>query len=595
MSWELDIENVAGIRNGKARLTPGVNAVRGTNWQGKSSLLAAIRTALGTDAVLTEGAERGHVELDMDDQTIRVDLERENGDVRRRGEPFLDDERAQACANLYAFLGEDNEIRRAVRNGENLEGLLTHPLDFENIDERITELEREREQVDADLDAAERATKKLSEVEMRITELEENLAELRDRRAELAAEHGENVTEHREALSDALADRQTVTSTVDRLERSVERTREKIAERREELADLEVPTTADDVEQRLAEARERFEQAERDADLLQSIYAPTKRILEEDRLDLISDIDRGLVEDEVTCWTCGNDATREAVAAQVSALGERVTNLRQEAATAREEVDRLQAAREERQDAQRRQRDLEESITDLEATLEERKTSLEHARERLDEVESRIDDLSDRVEHGDDQLTDIDSEIKYTEARLEDVREERADLEERAARRDKLRSQRENLTEQITDLRTRKRKLKQRTRDAFDEAMVDIIDRFETGFETARLTSEFDIVVARDGREASLDALSEGEIELIGVIAALAGHEAFDTGDDVPVLLLDNLGGLADDNLRTLISYLEDRAEYLVFTTYPEHEGFGGNIIDPTSWDVVSDTSRAAT
>jgi hypothetical protein len=51
---------------------------------------------------------------------------------------------------------------------------------------------------------------------------------------------------------------------------------------------------------------------------------------------------------------------------------------------------------------------------------------------------------------------------------------------------------------------------------------------------------------------------------------------------------LDGLGGLADDNLGTLIDYLEDRAEFLVFTTHPENTAFEDHTIDPTEWSVVS-------
>jgi hypothetical protein len=66
--------------------------------------------------------------------------------------------------------------------------------------------------------------------------------------------------------------------------------------------------------------------------------------------------------------------------------------------------------------------------------------------------------------------------------------------------------------------------------------------------------------------------------------------------DDVPIMLLDGLGGLADENLRTLVEYLEDRVEYLVFTTYPETTTFEGHTIDPDEWTVVStETDAVAT
>jgi hypothetical protein len=144
------------------------------------------------------------------------------------------------------------------------------------------------------------------------------------------------------------------------------------------------------------------------------------------------------------------------------------------------------------------------------------------------------------------------------------------------------------LTAEIENLRTRKDRIRRQTRDSFRTHITELIDRFETGFETARLTDTFEIVVARDGREASLTALSQGERELLGIIAGIAGYEAFEMAADIPVLLLDNLGVLTDRNVEILIDHLRNRAEYLVFTSYPEHTAFAGNEIDVSDWSVIS-------
>jgi DNA repair exonuclease SbcCD ATPase subunit len=167
------------------------------------------------------------------------------------------------------------------------------------------------------------------------------------------------------------------------------------------------------------------------------------------------------------------------------------------------------------------------------------------------------------------------------------MEEELHTLEERETRIETLESEYESCTEEIEALRNRKGELKSRARRAFDDAMQEILDRFDTGFESARLTPEFDLVVARDGRDASLDALSDGELELLGFIAALAGYESFGVDETVPILLIDGVGSLADENLHTLINYLDERCEYLVFTAYPEHEPFEGREINPTDWVVA--------
>jgi hypothetical protein len=118
-----------------------------------------------------------------------------------------------------------------------------------------------------------------------------------------------------------------------------------------------------------------------------------------------------------------------------------------------------------------------------------------------------------------------------------------------------------------------------------------VLSRFDAGFEAARLTPDFELVVARDGQEASLEALSEGELELLGFVAALAGYEAFDVAGTVPVMLVDGVGGLDDDNHQTLVEYLQERTEYLVFTAYPEYTAFEGSEIDPGEWTIATDQS----
>jgi hypothetical protein len=36
------------------------------------------------------------------------------------------------------------------------------------------------------------------------------------------------------------------------------------------------------------------------------------------------------------------------------------------------------------------------------------------------------------------------------------------------------------------------------------------------------------------------------------------------------------------------VSYLRDRAEYLVVTTYPEHSSFEEHTVDASNWNTVS-------
>jgi chromosome segregation ATPase len=242
----------------------------------------------------------------------------------------------------------------------------------------------------------------------------------------------------------------------------------------------------------------------------------------------------------------------------------------------------------------RRKRDLETDIVDLEDRLADREQSLEDAREQLAAATERVERLSDAVDESMAELSDVESEIKYREAELDETTAELAELESRAGRIDALEDELSTVRTEIEELRTRKDRIKRESREAFDEAMQDILSRFETGFETARLTADFDVVVARDGRETSLDALSEGEVELIGFVAALAGRRCYDVAETVPILLVDDIGGLAADNVHTLLAYLRAQTDYLVFTAYPEYTAFDGQEIDPAEWRVASDDGISA-
>lgn len=590
MTWKIDIENIAGIYDGSARLETGLNAVKGSNWQGKSSFIEAIKTGLGTAATLTEGKASGHVRLRTPEKDVEVALRSANGSVSTEGTPYLESEYDVVRASLFACLGERNEVRQAVREGANLEDVLLRPLDFQDIDAQIAALKRERDQIDSELAQANEASKRLPSIQERVTQLETEVEELRERRTDLSAattDDEDRSDSVQGELSQAQAERGQAESQIERLTQAIERIETRLAERRSELDEIVIDED-DSVEAELETAREELREVKQAIDVLQNVYSANEMILQEDKLDLITDVNRELTGDTVVCWTCGSDADREAFEERLDALREKISERRAQLESRRDRVEELEARREERAQARRRKRDVETEIEDLEEKLADRKQSLEEAQERFDRADERVEALSESVDEAVDQITDVESEIKYREAELEDARSELEELESRAEQIELLKDERNEIRREIEDLRSRKQEIKNQAREEFTESIQEIGERFETGFESAHLTGDFDLVVARDGREASLDALSEGELELIGFIAALAGYESFDVDETVPLMLVDGVGSLADENLHTLVEYLDERTEYLVFTTYPEHSTIDGQTIDPTEWSVAS-------
>jgi len=589
MTWEVEIEHVAGILEGTATVEPGLNAVRAGNWQGKSSFVAALETALGVATPLTEGTDRGQVRVETPGGGITVELVRESGEVRRRGEPYLTDEYDATRADLFACLDGTNEIRHAVRAGGDLEEPLLRPLEVRNIDERIADLRHERERVESELAKAREATNRLPAVREKVTRLESELADLRETREELAGgTDGTAVSSSRRELAGARSERDRAADQVDRLENDIERIESQLEEKRAALAETDAGEPGD-LESELADARADLEKLRRDVEVLQSVYSATEMVLGEEGLDLLTDVERGLGGDTVVCWTCGTETDRADVRARLEALGDRIASRRAEIGSRREEVETLEARLEEIEETRRKRRDLEAEISDLEEQLADKRQRLAETRDRRDRARERVEELAEAVDESVGRLADVESDIKYREAELAEARDERDSLEQRADRVEALSSKQEKLGEEIKALRNRRDEIRFEAREAFDDALADVLERFDTGFETARLTPEFDLVVAREGHEADLDALSEGELELLGFVAALAGYEAFDVAGATPVMLVDGVGGLDESNLHTLVEYLRDRAEYLVFTAYPEHSAVDSHEIDPTAWTIASD------
>jgi predicted nucleic acid-binding Zn-ribbon protein len=583
MNCTIEIENIAGISEGIATVESGVNTVKASNWQGKSSFIRAIETAFGTKTALTEGEDEGHVAVDIDGERHEVRLDRSGGTVARHGNPVLEDEYDRLVADLFAFLGEDNAIRQAVRNGDNLAPLLTKPLEVSDINERIADLREERDAVEIELAKARASADDLVSLRKQKNTLESELADLREQEQRF---DDAMASDAREELSDLRAERQRVSSLIERLENTIERAQEKLTDTHEEYESIEAADPAD-VEDGLAEVRDKHEQAEQDLELLQSVYSANKRLVEEERLDLLTDVDHGLLGDAHTCWLCGSETTADEIESQLDAVGAKVLDLREEARMYEERIEELESKRDDIREQQRRKTDLEDRITELESTVSERSQNLSSAKQRLETVEEQIAELETEVEDVDREISDIRSDIKYKEAELEDVVDDIQAAEQAATTVETLEAEKEQLSQEITQLRTRKDEIQTRIRTEFDNSISTIVSMFETSFESARLTSEFELVVARDGREVGLNALSEGEVELIGLVTAVAGFEAYDVDEVTPVMLLDQLGGLADANLETLADYLDGRTESLVLTAYPENSTFGDHRIDPAEWTVI--------
>lgn len=614
--WDLDVNNIGGIRNGSAKLSPGLNTVQASNFQGKSSFMAAIQTAIGTTGMfgtnhpLTEGAESGSVTLDVDGEEYEVTLSREGVDtVTRNGTPYLTDETDRVCANLFAFLGEDNPIRSAVRNGDDLTKYLQAPLNIEDINSQIVDLQKQRRERKDELRDAERSADKLPKVQEDITQLEKDLESLRDERDELAAEAPEET--NADSLSDELGQKQgsleSAKKEIDRLESKISRREEALEEKQAELDGLEVPSEPE-LNADVNEKEERIDDLKLKISLLQDLHRANQQVLEEGEVELVTSVDRGISGDTIDCWVCGNETTADDIEDRLSALQQKIKNLRSEKSDIESEVEEIKQTKRKIRKQKNERDNLQDAIGRMKGDIQEANADLEQARERKERLESEVEDLKAEVEEAEEELneelTDIKAEISNKEQELERKRGQIEDLEADAEKVDELEDQIDSLREEIEELRKRKNKKQRELAEQFNDALEDVIDRFAPGFDGGQLIPKttadgediesFELTIAREGRETTLDTLSEGERELVGIVVAIAGYRTFDVSERVPAILIDGISQLSSDNLRNLLEYLEGASEMLVTTAYPEAGDFEGNTVDPTEWDVVSNTETAA-
>jgi predicted nucleic acid-binding Zn-ribbon protein len=624
---QVHVENIGGIDQTEIEVSPGVIALTGRNATNRTSLLQAVMAALGSDTVSLKGdADEGRVELTIGDTTYSRTLIRQNGTVTTTGEPYLDD---PTVADLFAFVLESNEARRAVARGDDLRDCIMRPIDTDAIQAKIEQRENERRQLDNQLDELDDLKQRLPELEAKRQRLDDHIEEKRD---ELAAKEADleaadrDVDETREEkaeLEDTLDELRETRERLDDVRYEIDTQQESLAALREERADLEAEqedlpdTPAGDraeLDHQIEQLRTREEELERELTELQSIIQFNEDMLDGDdlgRLDALADdtaetdgavTDQLLADESVTCWTCGTDVETQ----QIEATLDRLRSLRKETLGDVNAVrDDLEARIDEREtlDEHQQQRErVERRLSQIDDELDDRETTLEDLHDERESLTDEIETLETEVEQLESdeytELLDLHKEANQLEFDLgrlesdrEDVADEIATIENRLNQEDQLEAQRADLQTDLDELRTRIERIEADAIENFNEHMetvLDILDyeniariwleRTEQTVREGRRTvdkSVFDLHVVRTTQsgtayEDTIEHLSESEREVTGLVFALAGYLVHDLHETVPVMLLDSLEALDADRIATLVEYVEEYADYLVVALLPE-------------------------
>jgi len=235
-------ENIGGIDSSEVTLEPGVNVLTGRNATNRTSFLQTIMAALGSRRSSLKGdADAGRAELEFDGKRYERYLERRNGEVVFDGDPYLED---PELADLFAFLLESNEARRAVRRGDELRELIMRPIDTDEIEADISTLEAEKRDLDDRLERLEQLDSELPGLESKKRELENEIETTTEEIADLEDEleafdlDVEASRDRKAEIESAFADLQTARTELESIEYDLETERESHAELERERDEL---------------------------------------------------------------------------------------------------------------------------------------------------------------------------------------------------------------------------------------------------------------------------------------------------------------------------------------------------------------------
>ncbi|WP_394741076.1 archaea-specific SMC-related protein [Natronococcus roseus] len=623
----LSVSNIGGIEETTVSFQQGITVLSGRNATNRTSLLQGIMAALGSDrASLKADAKEGEAVLEFGDETYRRTLHRRNGTVATEGDPYLED---PEVADLFAFLLESNEARRAVARGDELRDLIMRPVDTDAIKAEIQQLEQRKQRIDDELDELDDLEDRLPDLEAKRTRVSDEIESLREELEEAEAQlEATNVDvetrrEERSELETKLDELRGTRSDLERTRDRIDTERESIEaledEREEVEAQLEELSTGEETDVGRLEAEIDSLQAQKD-DLneeisqLQRTVQFNERLLEEAGEFLGDDgheHDGGAVTDQlladsdsetVTCWTCGSSVATEQIESTLEQLRGVHQDRLEDRSAIDDELDEKRATlteinenRTEYDRADRRLDSIDDEIERRRDRIDDLTDERESLTEEIDDLESEIDDLesdgSEDILEQHREVNQLEFELERKERERDEIEAEIADVEDRLDEREGLESRREGTTEELTDLRTRIDRIEEDAVEAFNEHMENLletlgysnldriwIDRTTREVREGRRKvsrSSFDLKIVRSTEEGAayedaIEHLSESEREVTGLVFALAGYLVHDVYETVPFMLLDSLEAIDAERITALVEYFESYAPYLVVALLDE-------------------------
>jgi predicted nucleic acid-binding Zn-ribbon protein len=621
----LSVRNIGGIDETELTFEPGVTILAGRNATNRTSLLQSVMGALGSDNVsMKADADEAHVELTIDGDTYTRTLQRRNGTVQTSGDPYLDD---PTVADIFAFLLESNEARRAVVTDADLREIIMRPVDTDAVQSQIDRLLDERRQLSDELDELDTLKTRLpsleedrtqlqTQIEEKKAELEELEADIKDRDADV-----EQSRDKKAELEDTLEDLRSKRSDLENVRYELETEKDSLdslnTEQQEVADDYEdLPETPagdlEEIESKIDQLRTEKQSLESEVNELQSVISFNQEMLEDagnGALDALQPSDETdevtddlLPDDTVSCWTCGSEVEADQIETTIETLQEVSKDTVSDINDLDSELDDLKEQGRERKDQQRqrerlerRQRELETEIEDTEARIERLSERRDELREEIKSVEEEVDELEN---DSNEELLELHKEanqLEYDlgslESDLERVEDNISSIEDRLGEESELKKRREDINDEIEELRTKIERVEQQAIEGFNDHMDTVLETLDYQ-NIARIWLERTEQEVREGRrkvtksvfnlhiirqtesgttyEDSITNLSESEREVTGLIFALAGYLAHDVYETVPFMLLDSLEAIDSDRISRLVDYFAGYSDFLVVALLTE-------------------------
>ncbi|MFP4625176.1 MAG: archaea-specific SMC-related protein [Natronomonas sp.] len=617
---QLSVRAIGGIDETAASFRPGVTVLAGQNASNRTSLLSALMGVLGSNRVSIKGdADEASVELTIEGDRYHRRFRRHADTIESRGEPYLDD---PELADLFAFLLESNEVRRAVATEDDLRDIIMRPVDFDEIEAEIDRLLESRRDITDRLEKLDelkdrlpgleadrqRLRDRLEETESALAELEAELDE-RDLDVEQSREEKADLEEHLSELGNCRANLESVRYELETERNSLESLR---SERRELKAQrAELPSEPDDdlesIETELGRIRDEKDALEKEIGDLQSVIQFNESLLDDAEVDMLSAndgsvTDRLLEGGTVRCWTCGTTVSTEDIDATIDRLRELSSSKLEDVAAIEGELENVKARHREMKARTRRNREVESRLEEIDDEIAATRSTIDGLTDRRETYEAEIETIEREIEALEDdsseeilelhhEANELEHELGRLESELERIESEIADVEDRLSREEILEIRHEELNEELEALRTKIERTERQAIEEFNEHMETVLElldyenldriwleRTERAVTEDRrrvMRSHFELHIIRRTEsgttyEDTIEHLSESEREVTGLVFALAGYLAHEVYEEVPFVLLDSLEAIDSERIARLVEYLESYVPYLVVALLDE-------------------------